>query len=127
MAGFNWSGTGYTQQENNYDEGLGMSMLSPEQRRFLETNKPTVPVVNTQTNNGNNNKTDLLNEQQGPSRTMANITAGGTLGLGLLSFLDNRKTAQLQREALRNDISTAKEHRANRQALGASWSKGWNS
>lgn len=64
------------------------------------------------------------NTPVGLSRNMANAQAGAGIGLGLLGFLENRKTAKLQREALRNDISTAKEHRANRAALGASWNRG---
>lgn len=69
---------------------------------------------------------DLENKlkDEGMSRGMANFQAGAGIGLGLLSFLENRKTSKLQREALRHDIDTAKEHRANRQALGASFSAG---
>lgn len=63
-------------------------------------------------------------KEEGMSRGMANFQAGAGIGLGLLSFLENRKTSKLQREALRHDIDTAKEHRANRQALGASFSAG---
>ena len=54
------------------------------------------------------------------------LTAVGGLGLGVASFLEQRKTAGLQREALRHDIATAKEHRANRQALGDSWNRAWS-
>lgn len=61
------------------------------------------------------------------SRGIANTLGLGNLGLGLAGYLENRKTAGLQREALRNDIATAKEHRANRQALGNSWNNAWNS
>ena len=53
------------------------------------------------------------------------LTAVGGFGLGVASFLEQRKTAGLQREALRHDIATAKEHRANRQALGDSWNRAW--
>lgn len=65
--------------------------------------------------------------RSGPSEKVANITAIGGLGLGALSFLENRKTADLQRKALRQDIATTKEHRANRKALGASFSAGLKS
>lgn len=61
------------------------------------------------------------------SRGVANTLGLGNLGLGLAGYLQNKKTANLQREALRNDIATAKEHRANRQALGNSWNNAWNS
>ena len=57
---------------------------------------------------------------------MRDLTAVGGLGLGVASFLEQRKTAGLQREALRHDIATAKEHRANRQALGDSWNRAWS-
>lgn len=54
------------------------------------------------------------------------LTAVGGLGLGVASFLEQRKTAGLQREALRHDIATAKEQRANRQAMADSWSRAWD-
>lgn len=62
-----------------------------------------------------------------PDKWVRNTSVLGTLGLGLASFLESRKTANLQRQALRDDISTAREHRANRQALGESWNKAWSS
>lgn len=62
----------------------------------------------------------------GMSRGMANGLAGAQIGLGLLGYLEDRKTGKLQREALRHDIATAKEQRANRAALGASWNKAWS-
>lgn len=54
------------------------------------------------------------------------LTAVGGLGLGVASFLEQRKTAGLQRDALRHDIATAKEQRANRQAMADSWSRAWD-
>lgn len=60
------------------------------------------------------------------SPLIRDLTAVGGLGLGVASFLEQRKTAGLQREALRHDIATAKEHRANRQALGDSWNRAWS-
>lgn len=59
------------------------------------------------------------------SPLIRDLTAVGGLGLGVASFLEQRKTAGLQRDALRHDIATAKEHRANRQALGDSWNRAW--
>lgn len=59
------------------------------------------------------------------SPLMRDAVAAGELGLGVASFLEQRKTARLQRDALRHDIETAKEHRANRQALGDSWNRAW--
>lgn len=49
----------------------------------------------------------------------------GTLGLGLASFLDQRKTAGLQRDALRQNLQVAREHQASRKAVGDSWDKAW--
>ena len=49
----------------------------------------------------------------------------GTLGLGLASFLDQRKTAGLQRDALRQNLQLSREHQASQKALGASWNKAW--
>lgn len=59
------------------------------------------------------------------SPLLRDATAIGGLGLGVASFLEQRKTSRLQRDALRHDIDTAKEHRANRQALGDSWNRAW--
>lgn len=49
----------------------------------------------------------------------------GTLGLGLASFLDQRKTAGLQRDTLRQNLQLSREHQASQKALGASWNKAW--
>ena len=64
------------------------------------------------------------NAQESP--LMRDLTAVGGLGLGVASFLEQRKTAGLQRDALRHDIATAKEQRANRQAMADSWSRAWD-
>lgn len=53
-------------------------------------------------------------------------TALGGLGLGIASFFEQRKTAKLQRDALRHDIATAKEQRVNRQAMADSWNRAWS-
>lgn len=63
---------------------------------------------------------------EGPSRPIANVTALGNLALGLAGYFENRKTANLQRDALKHNIATAKEHSANRRALGASWANAWS-
>ena len=60
------------------------------------------------------------------SPLMRDLTAFGGLGLGVVSFLEDRKTTKLQREALRHDIDTAKEQRAKRQAMADSWSSAWD-
>lgn len=72
--------------------------------------------------------TPQVKKKEGPSgmsRGMADGLAGAEIGLGLLGYLESRKTGKLQREALRHDIATAKEDRANRAALRESWSKAW--
>jgi hypothetical protein len=53
------------------------------------------------------------------------LEVAGTLGLGLASFLDQRKTAGLQRDALRQNLQVAREHQASRKAVGDSWNKAW--
>lgn len=53
------------------------------------------------------------------------LEVAGTLGLGLASFLDQRKTAGLQRDALRQNLQVAREHQASRKAVGESWNKAW--
>lgn len=63
---------------------------------------------------------------EGPSRPIANITAIGNLALGLAGYFEDRKTAGLQRDSLKHNIATAKEHSANRRALGASWANAWS-
>lgn len=72
----------------------------------------------------NNPTSDTL---AGGNNWVRDTSSLGRLGLGLAGFLENRKTANLQRQALRDDIATAREHRANRQALGASWNNAWSS
>ena len=57
----------------------------------------------------------------GPSRTMSNVLAGGTLGLGIASFLDNRKTAKLQRSAMKENLQMARDDQAARKARTAGW------
>lgn len=64
------------------------------------------------------------NAQESP--LMRDIAAIGGLGLGVASFLEDRKTTKLQRSALRHDIETAKEQRAKRQAMADSWSRAWD-
>lgn len=63
--------------------------------------------------------------RSGPSQKVANITALGGLGLGALSYLENRKTAKLQRESMRQDLATAREHNQRRRDNLASFNSGW--
>lgn len=101
------------------DNKLGIT----ERNTFTENNSSPVGAGGLGETSLDLDKNKSLKEE-GMSRGMANFQAGAGIGLGLLSFLENRKTSKLQREALRHDIDTAKEHRANRQALGASFSAG---
>lgn len=104
------------------------SMLDDYLSRPVEDITPETTVVTTPNAVGGTDTATKIDkpEATGMSRNMANGLAGAQIGLGLLGFLENRKTGKLQREALRHDIDTAKEHRANRAALGASWSKAWS-
>lgn len=61
----------------------------------------------------------------GPSRGVSNALTLGSLGLGALSFLDNKKTAGLQRQALRADITAAADQNQRRKDVRASWNSGW--
>lgn len=63
--------------------------------------------------------------RSGPSEKVANYTALGGLGLGALSYLENRKTAKLQRESMRQDLATAREHNQRRRDSLASFNSGW--
>ena len=63
--------------------------------------------------------------RSGPSEKVANYTALGGLGLGALSYLENRKTAKLQRESMRQDLATAREHNQRRRDNLASFNSGW--
>lgn len=63
--------------------------------------------------------------RSGPSEKVANITALGGIGLGALSYLENRKTAKLQRESMRQDLATAREHNQRRRDNLASFNSGW--
>lgn len=115
--------------------GLDTRSTAPRKRTLLDSElelrrQSTSPessavLAETATGTGGPEKTLDKPEATGMSRTMANSLAGAEIGLGLLGYLENRKTGKLQREALRHDIDTAKEHRANRAALGESWNNAW--
>lgn len=99
------------------DEPLGIGTQSVEPEVVYVPGTPEIEKVKDKT---------VAPDASGMSRGMANGLAGAQIGLGLLGYLENRKTGKLQREALRHDIATAKEQRANRAALGASWNKAWS-
>lgn len=62
----------------------------------------------------------------GMNPTVAGALGFGQLGLGVAGFLDNRKTAKLQREALRENIASTREYNANRRADRQAWTDYWN-
>lgn len=55
---------------------------------------------------------------------LTNTHIGAQIGLGLAGFLENRRTASLQRQALRHDIQSVQEHRERLQDLRKSWASG---
>lgn len=63
--------------------------------------------------------------RSGPSEKVANISALVGTGLGILSFPGQMKTAKLQRESLRQDLATAREHNQRRRDSLASFNSGW--
>jgi hypothetical protein len=107
-------------QQSYYDP---LNTLSPAQGAYKvpEYGTPIKSLAEVQTDVGKS----AVNGATTPS-WMANAQAFSSLGLGLASFLDQRKTAGLQRDALRQNLSVAREHQANRKALGDSWNKAWS-
>ena len=73
---------------------------------------------------------NLQNDQGGWFSQNKDFVTGmlgaGQLGLGLASFLENKKTAELQRSALKQDISDAQTRAANRKSQRDSWDKAWS-
>lgn len=63
---------------------------------------------------------------QGPSETMANLQVAGNIGLGLLSYLDNKKTSKLQRQGMRQDIAAAAEHNQMKRDNRAAWNSAFS-
>lgn len=121
---------GKSTTNTEYSGGLASS-LAPRRRTVLDeqlgigTQSIEPEVVYVPGAPQTKKEEDPSTTPSGMSRGMANGLAGAQIGLGLLGYLENRKTGKLQRKALRQDIATAKEHRANRAALGESWSKAW--
>ncbi len=98
-----------------YGNGLAAQSYNPNNSyipRLNTTNPAVLPEAN-------------LNSNSGIPSWLPKAEVVGTLGLGLASFLDQRKTADLQRQALRQNLNMSREHQANRRALGDSWNKAW--
>jgi hypothetical protein len=117
-------------QESN--GGLAASYYTPSSYGY---NTPTdvniqIPGFNSNTGAGTGVGTGMGTGTGGGGGSapswLTNAQAFGTLGLGLASFLDNKKTASLQRDALRQNLQLSRENQANLKALGASWNKGWS-
>lgn len=112
----------------NYDSLYGNGLASQAYTPYSPTFRPTLTSVKAPST------APVLPTVPGvedPSKTgkgflnNPNVQAWGQLGLGLASYLDQRKTAGLQRDALRQNLSVSREHQANRKALGESWNKAW--
>lgn len=123
----------------NYDSGLAATAAPVASIAPVTAEAATVPKIPGQTAEdyrngylaagGTVNKDGALVPHKldsGPSRTVANVAAVGGLGLGIAGYFDTKKTAKLQREALRQDITAARDHNARRAQLGASWDKAWS-
>ena len=112
----------------NYDSMYGglaaksYNPYTPTYRPALSATRPAALGTNLTSTPG----VELPGGVDTPGRGwMANAQALGTLGLGLASFLDQRKTADLQRKAMRQNLDVAREHQASRKVLGESWNKAW--
>lgn len=53
------------------------------------------------------------------------IGAIGGLGLGVASYMDNRKTSSLQRKALKQDIAASAAYNERMEKSAASWDAAW--
>jgi hypothetical protein len=113
----------------NYDNMYGGGLASQAYAPYSPTYRPTLTSVKPPALDTSLPAVPGASNPSGattPGRSwMANAQALGTLGLGLASFLDQRKTADLQRQAMRQNLDVAREHQASRKALGASWNKAW--
>ena len=142
--------TGVANQRNIMDEVLGRNKalpyssvrLDPTQESLAGSAIQPVTVSTTDAVNAANaagatdwkSKYDELLNKSGQQRenttgmnpTVAGALGFGQLGLGLAGFLDNRKTAKLQREALRDNIASTREYNANRRADRQAWTDYWN-
>lgn len=119
-SGLAGTGYNYTGSPSNYTVG-GMSATSPT---------PSYVVGGTAAPSADFSRADdpetTTSWQDGNfGRNLATAQIVGSLGLGLASFLDQRKTAGLQRASMRENLNMAREHQANRRALSDSWNKGW--
>ena len=108
-----------------YGNGLAAKSYTPE-IPYRPTLSTQPPAQMTSSVAPNATVDPALQSPTGLPSWLANTQALGTLGLGLASFLDQRKTAGLQRDALRQNLSVAREHQANRKALGNSWNQAWS-
>jgi hypothetical protein len=66
---------------------------------------------------------NLMKEQEGPSRFAANASAIGGLGLGIASYFENKKTSQLQRKQMEQNLQASADYNRGRKERSASWSE----
>ena len=140
--------TGAVRRVNVMDEALGRNLpynpvgLDPSQeslagsaiRPAAISTADAVSAANTAGVTDWESKYKALLDKSGQQRenttgmnpTVAGALGFGQLGLGLAGFLDNRKTAKLQREALRDNIASTREYNANRRADRQAWTDYWN-
>lgn len=115
-------------QESN--GGLAASYYNPSSYGYSTPTDVNIQVPgyasNANTGLGINSSVNPTTGAGSAPSWLTNAQAFGTLGLGLASFLDNKKTASLQRDALRQNLQLSRENQANLKALGASWNKGWS-
>lgn len=114
-------GNGLAYQSATPTDVYNSSLTTTGQARLLSLSQDALsqdaaPAVNT----------DKVTPPSATPSWMPSALGLGTLGLGLASFLDQRKTAGLQRDALRQNLQVSREHQAARKALGASWNQGWS-
>ena len=113
-------GNGLAYQSATPTSAYSNSLAPTSQARLLSLSQGAapagVPVIDT----------DKVTPPSATPSWMPSALGLGTLGLGLASFLDQRKTAGLQRDALRQNLQVSREHQAARKALGASWNQGWS-
>jgi hypothetical protein len=65
---------------------------------------------------------NLMEEQEGPSRFAADASAIGGLGLGIASYFENKKTSQLQRKQMKQNLQASADYNQGRKDRAASWS-----
>jgi hypothetical protein len=66
---------------------------------------------------------NLLNEQEGPSRWAADASAIGSLAFSGLAAMENRKTMEIQRDQMKQNLRASADFNQGRKDRAASWSR----